>query len=217
MFEKHREKKAQSDYEKALQHWQGEREGQAAAIEVARSHAGSPTSELMLKKGEALIAKVAGVGLVELRKGQGQWQGRSHGVSIPVGSLGGRSVRYRVGASKGHIVQGAPHPTAIDSGDAFITNQRVVFKGHTQTRECLFSKLLGYDISDDGSLTLSVSNRQKPTTLHYGPQLNGWVQLRVDLALAHYRDEVPALVASLEEGLRAIDAAKPKPPAVATA
>jgi hypothetical protein len=108
MFEKHREKKAQGNYEKALQHWQAERDGQAEAIEMARSHGGSPTSELMLKKGEALIAKVAGVGLIELRKGQGQWQGRSSGVSIPVGSLGGRSVRYRVGASKGHYVQGTP-------------------------------------------------------------------------------------------------------------
>lgn len=163
----------------------------------------------MLKQGEAVMATITNVGLVEMRKGPGRWQGGSSGVSIPVGSLGGHAIRYHVGATRGHYVQGTPHPTAIDTGAAYVTTQRVVFKGHSQTRECLFAKLLGYDISDDGSVTLSVSNRQKPVTVHYGPQLNGWVRLRLELALAHYRQAVPAFVAGLEQGLQQLDASKP--------
>jgi hypothetical protein len=214
VFEKHREKKAQEDYQNALAKWQAERDGQAAALEFAKTTSGdTTTSELMLKKGEAVFAKITSAGLVELRRGPGQWQGRSQGVSIPVGSLAGRSVRYRVGASKGHYVQGEPHPTAIDTGTAFITNQRVVFKGSSQSRECLFTKLLGYDLNTDGSATFSVSNRQKPTTIQYGTKLNSWVQIRLELALAQYRDDVSALIERLQNGLTEIDAEKPQQPA----
>jgi hypothetical protein len=212
MFERHREKKAAAEYEQALAHWQRERDGEAAAVSLAQTYAGETTSELMLHASEAVFAKITDAGLIELRRGPGQWQGRSAGVSVPVGSLAGRPIRYHVGASRGHYVQGTPHPAAIDTGTAFITNQRMVFQGHSQTRECLFAKLLGCEQSDDGSTTFSVSNRQKPTTIHYGPQLNGWVHLRLNLALAHYRNEVPALIERLQHELAAIDANKPAPP-----
>jgi len=212
MFERHRAKKAAADYEQALARWQHERDGEASAVSFAQTYGGETTSELMLHAGEAVFATITNAALVELRRGPGQWQGRSSGVSVPIGSLGGRSIRYRVGASKGHYVQGAPHPTAIDTGTAFITNQRVVFQGQSQTRECLFAKLLGCQPSEDGSTTFSVSNRQKPTTIHYGPQLNGWVHLRLEVALAHYRHQVPELVEQLQHELATIDAAKPTPP-----
>ena len=212
MFERHRERRAQAHYDAARTAWQRERDEQAAAVTLAQTFQGQPSSRLLLKTGEAEFATITNVGLIEERRGPGSWQGHSSGVSIPVGTLGGRSVRYRVGATRGHYVQGTPHPTAIDTGTVFITNQRVVFQGQRQTRECLFSKLLGYESHDDGSTTFSVSNRQKPMTIHYGPQLNGWVRLRLDLAVAHARDQVPALVARLQQGLAAIDAEQPAPP-----
>jgi len=212
MFERRRERRAQAQYDEALAAWQRERDGQAAALSLAQTFQGEASSELLLHAGEAVFARVTNVGLVEERRGAGSWQGHSSGVSIPVGSLGGRSVRYRVGATKGHYVQGTPHPTAIDTGTVFITNQRMVFRGNAQTRECLYTKLLGYESSDDGSTTFSLSNRQKPVTIHYGPQLNGWVRLRLDLAVAHARDDVPALVARLQRGLTDLDAERPTPP-----
>ncbi len=92
-------------------------------------------------------------------------------------------MRYRVGATRGHYVQGTPHPTAIDTGTVFVTNHRVIFQGANQTRECTFDKLLGVQHSDeDGITVLSVSNRQKPTTIHYGPRIAGWFDFRLDLA-----------------------------------
>ncbi len=215
MFEHHREKREAAAFEEAMARWRQERDGQAAAVTLAQTYAGDTTSDLMLHAGETVFARITNAALVEPRRGPGQWRGRSQGVSVPIGSLAGRPVRYRVGASRGHYVQGTPHPEAIDTGTAYITDQRVVFQGHTQTRECLFSKLLGCEQSPDGSTTFSVSNRQKPTTVHYGPQLSGWVHLRLELALAHYRHDVPALVERLQQELAAIDAAKPTPPPVA--
>ena len=193
--------------------WQQERDGQASLLSEAESFPGEQSSEIILKKGEALFASVTNVSLIEERRGAGQWQGRSSGLSIPIGSIGGRSVRYRVGSSRGHFVQGTPVPTAIDIGTLFITNQRAVFQGARQTRECRFDKLVGIQHTADGSTIFSVSNRQKPTVVHYGPALTDWLDFRLDLALAHYRDEVPALVARLKDDLAMIDAGRPTPPA----
>jgi hypothetical protein len=49
-------------------------------------------------------------------------------------------------------VQGAPVPTAIDSGNAYITSQRVIFQGTKQTRECRFDKLVGFQHTGDGTI-----------------------------------------------------------------
>jgi hypothetical protein len=214
VFEKHRAKKAAEKYEAALASWKGERDGYAELLEMAQSFNGDGSSEIMLGAGERLFCKVSGTALVEERRGPTQWRGGSHGVSFPIGSVGGRSIRYRVGATRGHIVQGAPTPTAIDTGAVYITNKRVVFEGGNQTRECLFAKLIGFQHDDaDGATTFSVSNRQKPTTVHYGPQLSGWFDFRLDLALAHARGTVGDLIGQLQQGLAQIDAERPAAPA----
>jgi hypothetical protein len=93
-----------------------------------------------------------------------------------------------------------------------ITNTRVVFEGTRQTRECRFDKMIGMEHSADGSSVFSVSNRQKPATVFYGPELSGWVDFRLELALAHYRDDVPALVAQLKQDVATLEAAKPSLP-----
>jgi hypothetical protein len=180
---------------KAYSHWQQTRDGYAELLELAQGYNGSSCEEIMLGAGETVFYKVSGAALIEERRGQGHYQGKSAGVSIPVGSIAGRSVRYRVGASRGHFVQGAPSPTAIDTGTVFITSKRVIFQGARQTRECAFAKLIGFQHSDaEGSTTFSVSNRQKPTTIHYGPALSGAFDFRLDLALAHFRGTVGDLV-----------------------
>lgn len=148
MFEKRHEKKAAKDYEETLAKWQAERDGYAELLQLAEGFAGTTTSDIVLGPGEALFFKVTGAGLIEERAGKGHWQGGSAGVSVPIGSIGGRSVRYRVGATRGHYVQGAPVLTAIDHGTVFITNRRVVFSGARQTRECAFAKLIGFEHDD---------------------------------------------------------------------
>lgn len=90
------------------------------------------------------------------------------------------------------------------------TNKRVIFQGGKQTRECTFAKLLGFHHDDrEGSTTFSVSNRQKPTTIHYGPQLSASFDFRLDLALAYFKGTVPQLVSQLRAELARIDADRP--------
>lgn len=223
VFDRHREKQAARVYQRELTHWQQQRDECAEAIEIARTYtgepaagtyAGQPATGIMLKPGERIFAAgMQGAALIEDRRGPGHWEGRSSGVSVPIGSLGGRSVRYRVGSSQGHYVQGAPTPTAIDTGTVYVTNMRVIFQGTRQTRECLFSKLVGFQHDDTaGTTVFSVSNRQKPMTVYYGPEMSAWFRFRLDLALAHYRDDVAAFIAQLQDDLASLDAHRPLPP-----
>jgi hypothetical protein len=221
VFEHHKEQKALEHAHAALEQaqaalaqWQQLRDAQADLVRMATTYTGQQSSDaLVLKKTESLYSTVSGVSLVEERRGQGHYAGASHGLSIPVGSVGGHTIRYRVGATRGHYEQAPPVPTAIDTGTVYITDQRVVFTGARQTRECAYAKLLSTHFDADGTCTLAVSNRQKPTVLHYGPNLSGWFEFRVDLTLAQYRGTRAEFVASLQQELANWDANKPAVPA----
>ena len=171
---------------------------------------GSPSSDIVLKSGEGVFATVNGVAWWKTGEGQDTTPGRSQGVSIPVGSVGGRSVRYRVGANKGHFVQGERTPTAVDQGKLVITNQRVLFVGGKKTIECLFAKLVSAEVSG-GDLALSVTNRQKVTRVHYGPKLDGWVQMRLTLAMSIARGDSDEFAAQIQEQLNELEAKRPQP------
>jgi hypothetical protein len=210
VLEEHKAKRAAKEHQEALTLWQARRDGAAELVTIAQTFEGERSSDILLGSGEALFCKLVDAALIEERRGAGHYQGRSQGVSIPVASIGGRSVRYRVGASRGTFVQGTPVPTAIDTGTVFVTNRRVIFQGSKQTRECLFAKLIGFQHDDvNGSTTFSVSNRQKPTTIHYGTSVVGAFDFRLDLALAHFRDTVDELVEQLQADLAQIDEARP--------
>jgi hypothetical protein len=216
VFRHHQEKKAAAEYEASLAVWQANRDAYAELVATAQSYNGAPSSEIMLKPGEAVFAKVTSVALVEDRRGASQWKGRSQGFSIPIASVRGRSIRYRVGTTKGHVVQGVPTPTAIDQGTLFVTNERVVFQGTKQTRECLFDKLIGFEHDDAaGTTVFSVSNRQTPTCVAYGPSLSPWFDFRLDLAIAHYRNTLDTFRQQLADDLASLDAAKPVAPSQA--
>jgi hypothetical protein len=211
VFEKRRAQKARQQFDAALAAWQAEHDELAAVLEAARTKSGLPAESLVLKPNEAVFARVAQVGLIEMRRGAGHYAGASQGVSIPIGSIGGRSVRYRVGASRGHYVQGTPHPEAVDIGELTMTNQRIVFLGRAKTIECAFTKLVAIQQSP-GEISVSVSNRQAPTVVFFGPQLDGWMKLRLDLCLSLFRGDEAAFEASVEESLRQLEAEMPRPP-----
>src|ERR1035437_8447955 len=110
VFDEHRAKKAEKEYREALAQWQGRRDGYAEYLELAQSFSGSGSGDIMLAAGEAVFIKVTGASLVEDRRGSGHYEGGSTGVSIPAGSLGGHSVRYRVGANRGSLRPGRADP-----------------------------------------------------------------------------------------------------------
>ena len=134
MFDKHREHKAEEAAQDAAAAWQQQRDGYALMVTLAQTFNGVSATDLVLGPSEAVFYKVTGAALVETRRGAGTYEGHSSGFSIPVGSIGGHSVHYRVGVNKGHYVAGAPVATAIDTGTVHITNRRVVFQGANQTR-----------------------------------------------------------------------------------
>lgn len=116
-------------------------------------------------------------------------------------------MNYRVGASKGTYVSGPDVPTPIDVGTAFVTNQRVVFRGSKATREWAWSKLISLDHDDDLPWTsLPVSNRQKTSGLLYDEPTSLLVRYRLQQGLAHLQGKVEALTAELEQQLRELQA-----------
>ena len=204
---------ATSGYQSALATWQAQRDAQAAQLEEVSTFEGETEGNgLLLRSGERLFAKIDGAALIEERAGQGEFVGRSQGISIPIGSLGGHSVRYRVGSSRGHYVAGPPVNKAVDTGAFYVTNQRVVFAGSNATRECLFSKLLSYHTSPNGLAQFSVSTRQKPTVVEYGSALAASFDQHLEIALAHFNGSTPQLVDRAKAALDAIDAGRPVAP-----
>lgn len=208
MFEARKEKKAlesaQATKAVALQEWNDQRQALLSLLVAASGLTSSAMTSLILKKGERGIAQITNVGLIEERKGAGQWKGKSSGVSIPIGP-----VRYRVGKSRGHYVQGAPVRTAVDTGTLTITSQRIVYQGANKSSECAFAKLLGIQ-HDAGRLTISVSNRQKPTVVHFGEHLDDWVADRLSIAMDLFNGDTDKIVTKLQAQIAELEAHKPE-------
>lgn len=168
-------------------------------VEDSRTNSGIDAPGFEERKGENTFAIMEGVALIEPRRQPGTVQGRSSGYSFRIA----KGVNYRVGASKGTYVPGPDVPTPIDVGTAFVTNQRVVFRGSKATREWAWSKLISLDHDDDLPWTsLPVSNRQKTSGLLYDEPNSLLVRYRLQQGLAHFQGRVEALTAELEQQLR---------------
>ncbi len=157
------------------------REAHEMQEHVLRGGQPANSQGIALKPGERSIYRLDGAGLVEPHRGAGQWQGRSTGVSVPVGA----GVRIRVGQSRGHFVQGAEAPTVVDRGTALLTSTQLIFAGPRITRTWLWAKLISLNIDTAHSwLSIGVSNRQKTSGVSFpgvDPQIVGsWL----DVALA---------------------------------
>ena len=208
MFEKSKERAAANALAEATAAWNQHVASVQSLIDIITGSKVLETNGLMLKSGEVLLGQVQNVGLIQERSDGGHWQGASQGFSIPIGSIKGRSVRYRVGATRGHYVQGQPHPTAVDHGTLSITDQRIIYQGAAKTAECLFTKLLGVQ-QTDGAIAISVSNRQKPTVVHVGDSLEDWVADRISIATSLYQGDKDQVLDQLREQLREVMSVKP--------
>ncbi len=200
MFEGHREKKAEQAAE-------AEREAAAAHVAEVRSLIGAldgsqpiVSQGLIVKSGEMVLGEVRGAGLVAERRGPGHYAGASQGISIPVGRVGGRSVRYRVGATRGHYVPGDPVPTCVDHGVVTITSQRLVFRGSVKTTEIPLGHLVGVS-HDRGTVTLNVSGRESAIIFSLGAHLDDWFATRMALALTVHDGDVPGALQQLHQQL----------------
>ena len=196
--------------QQTLQDWQAEHDEAQHLVELATTlGAGTNSTELILQKDETLIGSVRNASLIEEREVGAHFVGGAQGVSIPIGSIGGRSVRYRVGGMRGHRVAGVETPTAIDIGVFFVTDQRLIFEGAKSSKECRLDKLISVHHVEPGEITIAVSNREKPTTVYYGPRVAAMVDFYINLALARFHGQGDAFVQQLVAQVAAIDARKP--------
>jgi hypothetical protein len=133
--------------------------------------------------GEWVISTVSNTGLVEDRSTGGGWMGNSRSVGFPIGHH--HHLSYEVGRTYGGYVKAPPAPVVVDIGVTTLTNQRLIFRGQSQTRECRFDKLLGYDFFDDDSgISIAVSNQQSTLRIKYGEELGPWFSIRWRFMLA---------------------------------
>lgn len=135
--------------------------------------------------------------LIEPRTAPGQFRGGSQGVSLRIA----KGVSYRVGQSRGTYESRPTRPTPIDTGEALISNQRVIFRGPMHSREWLYKNLVGLDHSPDGFWTaLQVTNRQRVSGIGYGTEHADLVRFRLQLALSDWREQDRStLIADLEQ------------------
>jgi hypothetical protein len=149
---------------------------------------------VQLKKGEVVYLVLNGVGLVEPRRGPTQWVGGSQGVSFKLV----KGVRYRVGATRGHVVQGEERPVVIDTGTGVVTNQRMMFIGDKRSTEWAYAKLLGFSLEQENIALFNVSNRQKASGFAYQADFDHIVDAVVSAATAAYLgpEEHAAVVAN---------------------
>lgn len=195
---------------KALEQWESEAAELREMLDVARSFEGLSQTEfdgpVRLKKGERLFMGLSGAALVEPRRGAGHYEAAYSGFSFRVA----KGIRYHIGGSRGHYVANPETPTAVDSGIAVVTDQRVMFHGNKLAREWRFSKLLvcTHDANQPWT-SFSVSNRQKVSGILYDRESCSTVRFRMELALAHFNGTVAAFVSNLQQQLHEHEQSRP--------
>jgi hypothetical protein len=108
---------------------------------------------LMTKRGEVVHLELPAALMKEVAVRE--WRGASQGISFRVA----KGVRYRVGATRGHLVTVGSQLQIADTGVLSVTNQRAAFLGERKTVEMPYSKLLGMNVFSD-AISFSLSNRQ---------------------------------------------------------
>ncbi len=116
----------------------------------------------------------------------------------------------RVNLLETRSVGGYPEMTVVDSGTLQVTTQRIVFQGEAKTSESLFAKLVGIQYLKN-EIVISVSNRQKATTIQMTPEALPIVKRRIELALASYNGRLQEHLADLKAEKEQLENNRPKP------
>lgn len=116
-------------------------------LQVAKLNDGRlPTVDaprLMAKRNEVVYLETSAALMKEVAVRE--WRGASQGFSFRVA----KGVRYRVGTTRGHLVNVGTQLQIADTGVLSITNQRAAFLGQRKTVDMPYSKLLGMNMFSD--------------------------------------------------------------------
>ena len=121
----------------------------------------SGESEISLREGEVLIYKFAAVDLIEFKSQGSSYSGNTAGFGIGVFER----LDFNFGWQEGTIQELPEALTVIDTGVAFVTSQRVIFRGGMQVREWLFANFLGARDLSPWATLVSVSDRERTSGL----------------------------------------------------
>jgi len=165
----------------------------------------------LLKKGEYAIGLIANCALLETRRSASSYQGGYGGVSFPIFG----KVRLNTGRSKGKLIAGEESITSISDGEVLITNKRAMFRGDTNNKEWLYSKLMACEHHPEGYTTFAVSSQAKTTGFAYGADVANEVQFRLELGIAISNETTDQLLAQLWVERQQLDTKKPLSPPVA--
>jgi hypothetical protein len=166
----------------------------------------------MLKAEEFAIAHLQGVMYLEVVKAPTRYSGGYGGVSFPIF---GR-VRINTGRTGGQIIPGDESIDATDSGNALITNTRIMYAGSKRTHEWKFDKMMSCSHMD-GGMTIFAMNTGKPAGLGYGEGSATEVQFRIELAAAMALGTLERYEAELLAEKAELATEKPVAPAPLTA
>lgn len=137
-------------------------------------------TSFILKAGEYAIASLNGIGFIETKRAPSTYSGGYGGVSFPIF---GR-VRGHVGGTRGRVTPGDESLQVIDTGDAIVTNVRMMFKGTTHAQEWQFKKVMACEHIPGGITTFAVSGRSKTSGIAYGELNASEIQYRIELGIA---------------------------------
>lgn len=134
----------------------------------------------MIGNGEFPIAHLESVAYLEIVREPTRYSGGYGGVSFPIF---GR-VRLNTGRTGGKVIPGAESINVTDTGNALVTNERVMFTGAKRTHEWKFTKLISMSHLPGGYSVFAPTGRGKPAGLGYGDGVATEVQFRLELAAA---------------------------------
>ncbi|CAB4877302.1 MAG: hypothetical protein F2787_07040 [Actinobacteria bacterium] len=133
------------------------------AFTLASQGQDAAENNLVSKPGEFVLWHGQGL-FHEAGKTPGHYEGGSQGFSMPI--FGG--IRYRVGAMRGTFIPGDEVQMDKDSGEVYITTERLIFNGGINSKEWDFNKWTGAQCDPtETSYLFHVSNRQKTAGLTF--------------------------------------------------
>ncbi|PZS23386.1 MAG: hypothetical protein DLM54_01365 [Acidimicrobiales bacterium] len=164
---------------------------------------------IVLAPGEQLVLDASPIGLMEPHRARGTYEGGYAGVSL--GSIGG--IRPRIGATRGHYVQGPEVQQVMDTGRVVVTTERIVFTGPLHAMTWPLAKLLGVNPAQGAPATtlLPVQGREKVDALVADNASADELRFRIKLAQAHHQGAaaVAAYKAELTDELTRHQTTKP--------
>ncbi|MSV98043.1 MAG: hypothetical protein F2653_03840 [Actinobacteria bacterium] len=161
---------------------------------------------MITKQGEYVIW--AGIGQFhEAGRTAGQYVGSSQGFSIPVVA----GIRYRVGAQRGTFIPGEEIQVYKDTGQVYLTTDRLVFNGLTNTAEWKFDKWIGAGASPDGGdFIFHVSNRKKSSGILFEKDVGEEFNRFLAFALIHVSDGLERVMKEIKGLEERIPTEEPK-------